>query len=78
MTTAERIKATIEGATAVTLAGGYAVFLDKPRALFEPAHIKAERRNDKGRCTYLHATYADGSSLHFRWSAAGYASYRAA
>lgn len=61
---------------AVTLAGGYSVHQNGSRSLFDPAAIVRERRNDKGRCTYLLARYEDGSMLEFRYSSERGASYR--
>ncbi len=68
MTTAELIVAKIEGACAVTLAGGYAIQLGAPRVLFEPGSIKAERRNAKGRVTFCESHYRDGSIVELRYS----------
>lgn len=75
--TALTILRTVQGASAVTLEGGYAVFAgpaipDMPtgRTLFEPARMDDVRRNEKGRCTHAIARYRDGSSLTFTWNQA--------
>lgn len=82
MTTAQAIARQIEGASAVTLGGGYAMALAQGnrwhRVTFEPARITEERRNVKGRCTHLRATYKDGSALVFTYSEARGARYRIA
>lgn len=67
MPIAANIAQRLQGASAYTLYGGYAVYQDKPRALF-PAGVQIiERRNDDGRVTLARYQYADDSILEFRW-----------
>lgn len=68
MTTAEIVLAAIADAKAVTLYGGYCVNYNGSRHTFEPAKIRNERRNERGRVTYLEAYYQDGSRLIFYYS----------
>lgn len=67
MTTADIVKRACNGATAYTLAGGYATFGNGTRRLFEAGRQAKERRNEAGRVTYAEYTYRDGSRLVFRY-----------
>ena len=67
MNSAQSIVNRTAGASAVAYEGGYAVFADGSRVLFEPAHILRKRISLSGRCTALDCQYADGSYLFFRW-----------
>ncbi len=80
--TATGVVRLIEGASAVTLACGYAVFVgpgsldrDGERTSFEAARMSGVRRDEDGRCTHALATYADGSAISFRWNPARGPSY---
>ena len=76
MTTAETIKTQIEGASAVTLYGGYAQFSGDRRVTFEPAKMThVHRKNKDGRTTHLIVRYEDNSVLEFTWSEARGACY---
>jgi hypothetical protein len=77
MTTAKKIIALVADASAVTLTGGYAMYRNTPRKLFEPARIVGERRNASGRVTFLEAHYKDASVIEFRYNAQRGASWRA-
>ena len=66
-THAQHVVAACQGATAYTLAGGYAVHAAGSRALFQPCRVEKERRNDKGRVTFLRGSYPDGSAVEFRY-----------
>ena len=75
--TAMTVLRSISGASAITLEGGYAVFVgpaalerNGERVLFEPARMSQVKRNESGRCTHTVATYKDGSSLTFTWNPA--------
>lgn len=68
MSIASEIAARVAGATAVTLAGGYALFDGGRRVLFPTGMITEERRNQRGRVTHLLSSYPDGSGLRFTYS----------
>jgi hypothetical protein len=59
------------GASAYTLASGYAVFLEPSgasrRSLFPPCRIERETRNDRGRVTHMTGSYPDRSRIVFSW-----------
>jgi hypothetical protein len=73
MTIAEDILKKIEGASAVTLAYGYAMFVHEGnrRELFEPAKVEKERigyasKSDRNkRVLYAEYRYSDGSGIRF-------------
>lgn len=70
MSTAEQVLSHVKGASAYTLAGGYAVHPHPwPRRVFEPARVSEERRNKAGRVSHMIASYADGSRLRFVYHA---------
>jgi hypothetical protein len=76
-TIAEHIASVAPTCSAVTLYGGYGMRGAGEYVRWPIGHQEAERRNDKGRCTYARYHYADGSVLEFRYSDRGGATYRA-
>lgn len=76
MTIASRILEQIEGASAVTLYGAYAIV--NGRAVHLPQGVQEmESRNRDGRVTAARYLYADDSRLHFTWSRDRGGRYRA-
>ena len=79
MTIASRIAAAVQGASAITLYGGYCMKLNDKggwdTVRFPTGHQEIERRNPQGRCTMARYHYADGSRLVFRWNEARGGSY---
>lgn len=68
---------TLENLSASTLAGGYAVDQIKGNTVyFTAGSASDEKRNDKGRCTAVTYTYADGSQIKFTWNERDGSRYR--
>lgn len=68
MNTAQIIIAACRGASAYTLAGGYAVRpLNAGRVTFPAGKCTDIKRNKAGRCTHAEYVYLDGSALRFTW-----------
>ena len=68
MNSAQSIVNRTAGACAVTYEGGYAVFADGSRVLFEPAHILRKCISLSGRCTALDCQYANGYTTAQGWA----------
>lgn len=47
---------------------GYAMDLKGNRVTFPPCRVVRERRNSKGRVTYMLGDYSDGSHIVYKWS----------
>ena len=65
---AQTILDAIQGASAVTLSGGYAMLPNGARVTFPACVIVTEKRNASGRCTFMQAGYSDGSGIVFTWN----------
>jgi hypothetical protein len=71
MSIAQQVAEACKGKAAFTLYGGYASGYDGKITRFAQGHQEAERRNDKGRCTYARYHYADGSRLEYKYKGDG-------
>lgn len=68
MSIAHDVAAACAGATAYTLAYGYAVHDRGARKLFPPCRVTHEKRNERGRVTRMEGSYADGSRILFTYA----------
>jgi hypothetical protein len=68
MSIAAQVASACAGASAYTLAGGYAVHDRGRRELFPPCRVTLEKRNERGRVTRMEGSYSDGSRILFTYA----------